>query len=49
MNRLITTSAIALFLIGCTAKTETPSGTGNTPAAAVATDTSAKFELGKNV
>ena len=49
MNRLITTSAIALFLIGCTAKTETPSGTGNPPVAAVATDTSAKFELGKNV
>lgn len=49
MNRLITTSAIALFLVGCTAKTDSPSGAGNTPAVAAATDTSAKFELGKNV
>jgi hypothetical protein len=46
---LLISVTIALFLIGCTAKTENPSGAGNTPAAAVATDTSAKFELGKNV
>jgi hypothetical protein len=51
MIRLILTSAAALFLVSCTAKTENPSGTVNTPAApaAATTDTSAKFELGKNV
>jgi PBP1b-binding outer membrane lipoprotein LpoB len=48
MNRLITTCALALFLVGCTAKSEGTTPAGNMPAAA-ATDTSAKFELGKAV
>lgn len=48
MTKLITASALALFLIGCTAKTENPSTPGNTPAA-VATDAHTKFELGKPV
>ncbi len=47
MTRLILTGACALFLIGCTAKTETPKGTP--PVAAAATDAKAVFELGKDV
>lgn len=49
MIRLLATGACALFLVGCTAKTETP-GAGNTPAAArVATDTKAVFEIGQTL
>lgn len=48
MMKLIAASALALCLVGCTAKTENPSNTGTTPAA-VTTDASAKFELGKTV
>lgn len=48
MIRLIVTGACALFLVGCGAKTETPS-TGNTPAATATTDTKAVFELGQDV
>ena len=38
MNRLIVPGAFALFLIGCSAKTEVPSN--------VVTDTTLKFDLG---
>lgn len=48
MIRLIVTGACALFLVGCGAKTETPS-TGNTPVATATTDTKAVFELGQDV
>jgi len=48
MNRLIVTGAAALFLVACTAK-ESTTPAGNTPAAAVATDSKAVLELGKNV
>ena len=49
MIKLIATGACALFLIGCSGE---PAKTGNeTPPAktAAATDTSAKFELGKDI
>jgi hypothetical protein len=46
MIRLIVTGACALFLVGCTADTH---AAGNTPAAAVATDSSARLELGKSI
>jgi hypothetical protein len=50
MIRLLVTGACALFLVGCTAKTETPAPGGTQPSApAVATDTKAVFELGKDV
>ena len=49
MIRLIVTGACALFLVGCTAKTDHPS-TGTTPAAqAVTTDAKAVFELGQDI
>ncbi len=49
MTRLIVTGACALFLIGCTKQTDTPSPAGNAPAAAVATDTTMKFTLGEEL
>jgi len=50
MIRLITAGACALFLAGCGAEPTTGGEGGNTPAAnEVATDTSAKFELGKDI
>lgn len=50
MIRLLVTGACALFLVGCTAKTETPAPAGNTPSTpAAATDTKAVFELGKDI
>ena len=57
MIRLITTGVCALILAGCTAErpadaggTKQPAAGGTEPAASsVATDTSAKFELGKGI
>lgn len=50
MIRLLVTGACALFLVGCTAKTETPPPAGNTPVTpAVVTDAKAVLELGKDV
>lgn len=50
MIRLITAGACALFLAGCGAEPTTGGEGGNTPAAnEVATDSSAKFELGKDL
>jgi PBP1b-binding outer membrane lipoprotein LpoB len=50
MIRLLVTGACALFLVGCTGKTETPTPSGNTPAApAVATDTKTVFDFGEEI
>ena len=49
MTRLITLGACALFLIGCSAEPAQEGGQQNPPALSIASDTSAKFELGKNV
>lgn len=49
MIRLLATGVCALFLVGCTAKTETPAAGNNPAAASVATDTKAKFEIGQTL
>lgn len=49
MIRLIAAGACALFLIGCSAEPAGNTGGQSTPALSVATDTSAKFELGKDI
>lgn len=46
MIRPMIVGAAALFLVGCTAKTEDPS-TGTPPAAAVTADAKAVLDLGK--
>ncbi|MFY9345501.1 MAG: hypothetical protein WAT39_23630 [Planctomycetota bacterium] len=48
MTRLILTGACALFLVGCSAKTDSPSNSGPA-AAAVATDTTLRFTLGEEL
>ena len=48
MIRMITAGACALFLIGCTA--EKVDDAGKTPSTlSIATDSSATFELGKDI
>ncbi|MGK0155018.1 MAG: hypothetical protein ACI9SE_001978 [Neolewinella sp.] len=52
MIRLITAGAFALLLAGCTADAKPDVEGGNTPTAnevKVVTDTTAKYELGKNI
>lgn len=49
MIRLIATGACALFLIGCSAKTEVPATPGANVPAAAATDTTLKFEIGEEL
>lgn len=50
MIRLITVGVCALLLAGCGAEPKSGNEGGNTPAAnEVTTDTSAKFELGKDI
>ena len=48
MIRLIAAGACALFLIGCSAEPADAAGK-NQPADSVATDSSAKFELGQDI
>lgn len=49
MLRLIAAGACALFLIGCSAEPAGDTGGKQAPALSVATDSSAKFELGKDI
>jgi PBP1b-binding outer membrane lipoprotein LpoB len=49
MNRRILVGASALFLVGCSADKPANTPANNPPAAAATANTTAKFEIGKDI